>query len=66
MKDSDFNFDCVNLLYYKCDKVNLMRGGAYIDSPYWINNKKTTINLMENDDKCFQCKRTNYPLGKDD
>ena len=34
MKDSDFIFDYVDLLHYKCDKINLKRGGSYLDSPY--------------------------------
>ena len=33
MKGSDFVFDCVNLLRYKCHKINLKHGGSYIDSP---------------------------------
>ena len=33
MKGSDFVFDCVNLLCYKCHKINLKHGGSYIDSP---------------------------------
>ena len=40
MKGSDFTFDCVHLLYYKCHKLNFKRGGSYIDSPNWIRNKK--------------------------
>ena len=40
MKGSDFIFDCVNLLHYKCHKINLKRGGLYIDSPDWIKDKK--------------------------
>ena len=36
-------FDYVQLLYYKCHKINLNRGGSYIDSPGWIKNKKATI-----------------------
>ena len=28
-------FDGVKLLYYKCHKVSLNRGGSYIDSPKW-------------------------------
>ena len=32
MKDSDFIFDCINLLYYKCHKTNFDRGGSYKDS----------------------------------
>ena len=46
MKDSDFVFDYVNLLYYKCLKINPDRGGSYIDSPDRIKNKKGTINPM--------------------
>ena len=40
MRGSDFTFDCVHLLYYKCHKLNFKRGGSYIDSPNWIRNKK--------------------------
>ena len=42
MKDSEFFFDCVYLLYYKCHKINLDHGGSYKDFPNWIkksNNK---------------------------
>ena len=39
-KSGDFIFDCVQLLYYKCHKKNLNRGGSYIDSPDWKKNKK--------------------------
>ena len=41
-------------MYYKLHKISLNRGGSYIDSPKWLKNKKTTINLKNNDDKCFQ------------
>ena len=40
MKDSEFVFDYDHLLYYKCLKINLNRGGSYIDSPDWIKKKK--------------------------
>ena len=43
MKDSDFVFNHIHLLYYKCHKINLNRGGSYVDSPHW-KNKKETIN----------------------
>ena len=33
MKSSEFVFDYVQLLYYKCQKMNLNRGGFYEDSP---------------------------------
>ena len=39
MKGSEFVFDCVHLLYDKCHKINLKRGGSYIDTPDWIKNK---------------------------
>ena len=54
MRRSDFIFDSVQLMYYKCQKVNFKRGGSYIDSPEWIKKKKATINPKNMDDKCFQ------------
>ena len=42
------------LIYYKCHKVNFKCGGSFIDSLDWIKNKKATINLKNEDDKCFQ------------
>ena len=53
-KDSEFEFDGVNLLHYDFNKTSLNRGGSYIDSPEWIKNKKSAINLKNNDYKCFQ------------
>ena len=48
MKCSEFVFDYVHLLYYKCHKINLNHGD-------WIKNKKATINLInEKDNKWFQ------------
>ena len=44
VKDSEFAFDYVRLLYYKCHKINPNRGGSYRDSPDCIKNKKATIN----------------------
>ena len=44
MRGSEFAFDYVQLLYYKCHKINLNRDRSYIDSPGWIENKKATIN----------------------
>ena len=55
LKVSDFIFDCVNLLYYKCHKISFKRGGSSIDSPDWIKNKKATINpINKKDNKYFQ------------
>ena len=44
MKRSDFIFDLVQLMYYKCHKVSFIRGGSYIDSPDWIKKKKEKSN----------------------
>ena len=53
MRGSDFIFDSLQLLYYKCHKTNFKRGESYIDSPNWIKKKKATINPKNEDDKCF-------------
>ena len=31
MEGSDFTFDCVHLLYYRCHKTSPRCGGSYID-----------------------------------
>ena len=41
MKGSDFIFDSIQLLYYKCHKNFFKRDGSYIDSPDWIKIKKS-------------------------
>ena len=54
MKRSEFEFDGVDFLYYDFNKTTINRGGSYKDSPKWLKDKKSTINLKNNDDKCFQ------------
>ena len=54
MKESDFIFHLVQLMYYKCHKVSFIRSGSYIDSSDWIRKKKATLNPKNTDDKCFQ------------
>ena len=55
MKGSEFLFDYVHSMHYKCLKINLNRGVSYIDSPDWIKNKKATINPNnKKDNKYFQ------------
>ena len=55
MKGSEFFFDGVNVLYYDLNKISLNRGGSYIESSKWIEDKKATINpQIKKDDKCFQ------------
>ena len=44
MKESQFVFESVDLLYYSLYKISLNRGGSYIDSPEWLKNKKAMIN----------------------
>ena len=55
MKGSEFVFDYVHLLYYKCHKkINPNCDGSYIDSPDWIKNKRATINpINKKENKCF-------------
>ena len=53
MRRSNFIFDSVPLMYYKCRKVNFKYGGSYTDSPDQIK-KKATINPKNEDDTCFQ------------
>ena len=54
MRGSEFEFDGINVFYYSFNKTSTYRGGTYIDSPKWLQNKKSTINPKNNDDKCFQ------------
>ena len=55
MWSSDFIFDCVHLLYYKCHEINPNCSGSYIDSPQWIKNKKaTTYPIIKRGNGCFQ------------
>ena len=44
MKGSEFVFDQVQLLYYKCHQVNPNHNGSYIDSPDWKRKQKRKIN----------------------
>ena len=54
IKGSDFVFESVDLLDYKLHRVRLKRGGSYIKSPNWLENKKAVINPKnENDDECL-------------
>ena len=53
-----FNYEFVfnvQLLYYKCHKINQNHEGSYVDSPDWIKNKKATKNSINKKyNKCFQ------------
>ena len=54
MRGSDFEFDGINFFYYNFNKTGIYRGGSYIDSPKWLEDKKSAINPKNNDHKCFQ------------
>ena len=47
MRRSDFIFDSVELLCYKCHKINFKRGGSYIDSTDWIKKKNSNNNIRK-------------------
>ena len=42
MRESDFIFDSVQLLYFKCHKINFKRGGSYIDFLHWNEKEKSS------------------------
>ena len=64
MKGSEFVFDYIILLYYKCHTINLNCGGLCIDSPDCVKSKKATINLVNKKYiKCFQYAAT-VPLNQ--
>ena len=50
----EYIFDSVQVMYYKCHKVNFRCSGSYIDSPDWMKKKKAIINPKNKEDKCFQ------------
>ena len=54
MRGSEYIFDSVRFMYYKCHKVNFRCGGSYIDSPGSIKKKTATVNPKNEDNKCFQ------------
>ena len=46
IRDANFTFHCVHLLYYKCHKISFKLGGSYIASPDRIKIKKATVNSV--------------------
>ena len=53
MEGSRFIFDSVQVIYYKCYKVNFRQDGLYIDSSNQIKKKKAKTNTKNEDDKCI-------------
>ena len=41
IKGSEFVFDHIHLMYYKCHKIYPNCGGSCVDSPDWIKSKKS-------------------------
>ena len=54
MKDSNFVFESLDLLYYSLHKIILIRSGSYIKSPEWLQNNGARINPKSTDNKCFR------------
>ena len=55
IRGSEFVFDYVRSLDYKCHEINLSCGGSYINSPDSIKNKKATIySINKKGNKCFR------------
>ena len=55
IKDSNFAFESIDLLYYSLHKITLKRGRSYIKSLKWLRNKAATVNPQNYyDNKSFQ------------
>ena len=55
VRQSEFIFDSVDLLYYNLQKTSLnKKGSSYMASPEWLKNKKAKINPKNKDNNCFQ------------
>ena len=69
MKVRGFIFDCVDLFYYKCHKINLNHSWSYIDSPnrIYIKKKKPTTNPKTiSNSKCALTMSLNHEKIKKD
>ena len=54
MKGSEFVFDSIELLHYKCHTISLNCDWSYVDSPKCLKSKKAAVDPKNIDDKCFQ------------
>ena len=54
MKSSDFIFNGINYSYYDLNRITISKGGSYIESPKWFQDKKCTINQKNMLSICFQ------------
>ena len=47
-------FECVDLTHVQFHRIELQRGGSFIDSHEWVKNKRATINPKNTKDNyCF-------------
>ena len=53
MGGSEFVFNYVDGLDYKCNKISLNWGRSHTDLPEWIKNRETIINLKNNGNVCY-------------
>ena len=53
MRGSDFIFDSVQLMYYKCHRVKFIAEGLHIVSSYGIKKKKSNNKSKNTDNKIF-------------
>ena len=54
LNSSNYVFDHIVEMSYHCHKVDLVRGGSYIELPDWVNVKKCAINPKNADEECFK------------
>ena len=54
MRESNFTFERVDLLYYHLHKISLNRVESYIDSTEWLKAKGATINPKNKNNECFK------------
>ena len=54
MRESEFVFDSVDLLYYHLKKISPKSGGSNLDFPKWLKIKKQQQIQKNNDGNCFQ------------
>ena len=54
MRESNFTFERVDLLYYHLHKISLNRVESCIDSTEWLKAKGATINPKNKNNECFK------------
>ena len=55
---SEFTHESAGLSYYYFMKIDIRRAESYVKFPDWIANKRATINLKNEKDKCFKWSTT--------